>query len=245
MIKKTFFFTVAFLVVATISAQTIQETTLKIGVQNVPGFVAQVPQDIKTVQEAVKQKLKASKVRTTTSQGYTAVLGQTIPEIADVPLNMYLKVEEQGKRDNKVTTITICAMTMNIADIVTGLHGKINSYLEDIVNQCNRIEASAMLSNEQKNLKKAQDSHEDATDKLEKLRKSTLKNQERLTANQNEISKLKARIKDLEDENADLQKAIDKAIEAEPQLQQNIDDAAKAVQQSQEKVDQHRRTIEN
>lgn len=244
MIKKFSLFMLSFVLFASLYAQTIQETEVRIGDQNVPGFIATVSQDYKTVQEALKQKLKAAKVKTSTSDSYTAVLGQIVNEIASVPINMYIRIDNISRRSENSTSITICAMTMNIADKVPDLNNNVSRFLDDIVKQARRAEASVQLAADEKNLKKAQDNHNDATAELEKLNKTVQKNQDKIVSNQKEIEKLKSRLKDLENENASLQNSIDKAADTQQKLKKNIEETVNALKEAQDKVDKQRAAIQ-
>ena len=235
--KKVVFLTVAILLTGALKAQSIQDTVVRIGVQTVPGFYATISQDVKSAQEALKQKMKAAKLKTTNSEGYTASLGQVVPDLATVPVNLYVKIEEQGRRSEKATAITICAMPMNIADKVPDLNNYVRRYLEDLMKQTSRAEASEQLAASEKALKKAQKDYDNAVADLNKLDKELNKNSDKIASNQKEIEKLQAKLKSLEEDNAKMQKTLDKSDEQKAKLQKTIDESNQELQKAQGEVD--------
>ncbi len=238
--KKFLILTASFLMTLGLCAQNIQDTTVNIGAQTVPGFFATVSQDTKTVQDVLKQKFKAAKLKSSNSEGYTAVLGQTIPEIATVPVNLYVKIGDMGRRSDKVTTITICAMPMNIADKVPDIKNYVRRYLEDIIKQATRQEAAVALATAESTLKKAQKNHDSAVSDLTKLNKSLQKDQDKIAANQKEIDKLQSKVNNLEENNASLKKSIEKNNEQKAKLEKDIEQTNQTLQNAQSEVEKYR-----
>ena len=227
--------------IAGLKAQNIQDTVVNIGAQNVPGFLATVKQDVKTVENSFKQKVKAAKLKTTSSNGYDAILGQIVPDIATVPVNLYIKIADQGRKSDKVTTITICAMPMNIADRVPDMNNYVRRYLEDIIRQASRQEAAEALASAEADLKKTQKSHDNAVSDLNKLNKTIQKDQEKMASNQKEIEKLQAKINGLQETNTSLQKSLDKNTEQKAKLEKNIEESTEKLQKEQSQVEEYRK----
>lgn len=242
MIKKFALLTLSILMVVGLKAQEVQDTVLKIGVQTVPGFIVSMPQDVKTVQNALNQKLKNAKLSTTKSEGYIASLEQVVPEIATVPVNLYVKIEESGRRSDKVTVVTLCAMPMNIADKISDSY--VRRYLEDLIKQVKRQEAEEMLAQSEKDLKKAQKEYKNASSDLEKLNKNINSDQAKMASNQKDIEKLQGKIKDLEDKNAKLESSVNKNSEQKANLEKRASESQNALQELEKKVESYRAMLQ-
>ncbi len=242
MIKKLILLTLSFLMLAGLQAQNIQDSVIKIGVQAANGFVATVPQDVKVVQNTLNQKLNDAKLKTTKSEGYIACLEQVVPEIATVPINLYVKIDEQGRRSEKVTVITICAMPMNVSDHISESY--VRRYLEEIIKQAGREEALEMLAQEEKNLKKAQKDYKSANSDLEKMDKNINSDQNKIASNQKDIEKMQSKINDLEEKNKKLESNVTKNNEKKAELEKRTSELQSTIQELEKKIETYRARIQ-
>lgn len=240
--KKLILLSISFLLFAGLQAQNIQDSVIKIGVQAANGFIATVPQDVKTVQSTLNQKLKNAKLKTTKVEGYTACLEQVVPEIATFPVNLYVKIEEQGRRSEKVTVISICAMPMNVSDHVSDSY--VRRYLEEIIKQAGREEALEMLAQEEKNLKKAQKEYKNASSDLEKMNKNINSDQDKIASNQKDIEKLQSKIKDLEEKNQKLESNVTKNTEKKSDLEKKTTELQSSIQELEKKIETYRARVQ-
>lgn len=234
-----FIFTIA---ATTTFAQSIGDTLLNIGVQSVPGFTVTLDHDAKIVKNVVKQKFKDGRLKSVNKDGYTAVLGQVVPELSgSVPVNLYIGISEKGPKGNKKCVITICAMTMNIADRIPGLNERASLYLKNIVQETNRSVAKSMIAPSEKAEKKATKAHEKAVKELEATNRTIQKEQQKLEALEKDIEKLQAKLDAMRLESEALRTSIENNTARLPELESNVNQSGRTLQQSQTDVQQYRR----
>lgn len=242
MAKKIILLALSIFMASQLGAQEIQDTNIHIGTQTIPGYIVTLPQDVKTVQNVVNQKLKDAKLKTTKSEGYTASLQQVVNEIATFPINLYVKVDEQGRRSEKVTVLMLCAAPMNIADRISETY--VRRYVETLVKDVARQEATEMLAQEEKNLKKAQKDYKSANSDLEKMNKNIASDQEKIASNQKEMEKLQSKIADLEARNKKLEDNVNKNTEKKGELEKKATELQTTMQETEKKVETYKMRLQ-
>ena len=220
MLKKTIVAALVVLFGINAMAQTVQEATVQVGTLTVPAYTLSVEKDVKLVQNALNQRFKDAKLKTKSSEGYQAVIDQLVPEISTVPVNLYTKVEEQGKKKNRVTVVTMCAITTDLTIDQNTLRANVRSYLEGFTSYLARYEANQNMQAEQKNLRK------------------------KIADKQNEIKKLQEKIKDLEKDIADLEKRIEKNSGKKVDAERKVEEAKEGVSAKQGEVERYRQMAE-
>ncbi len=241
----------SFMMLGSIGAQNIMDTVMNIGAQTVPAFMTSLTQDEKTVQNAMKDRLKEAKLKTTNAEGCLAVLGQVVPDIATVPINMYVKIDESGRRSDKVTVVTICAMPMNIADRVPEMNIYVRRFLENFIQRVNKAANLEMLEKEEKALKKATKEYNSSASDLAKIEKNIKSDEDKIASNDKDIEKLQGKIKSLEDKiksleesNQKLQASVSKNSEKKSDAEKKMKTAEEEMQSSQAKVDELRSKVQ-
>ena len=235
MLKKTIVAALVVLFGINAMAQTVQEATVQVGTLTVPAYTLSVEKDVKLVQNALNQRFKDAKLKTKSSEGYQAVIDQLVPEISTVPVNLYTKVEEQGKKKNRVTVVTIDQNT---------LRANVRSYLEGFTSYLARYEANQNMQAEQKNLRQAEKAAAAAADAVSDLEKDIASDHKKIADKQNEIKKLQEKIKDLEKDIADLEKRIEKNSGKKVDAERKVEEAKEGVSAKQGEVERYRQMAE-
>ena len=154
--KRLSLFVLALTMMAGLKAQSVQETTIQYGDYTVPAFTVTLQQDKVTVADALTQRFKESSVKATKTNGYMAVLNQTFDAIYAQPVDFYAKVEEQGKKKDRVTVVTLFAKSPNLTISQNELNNNVRTFAENLPRYVSKFEAQQNMSAEQKNLQKAQ-----------------------------------------------------------------------------------------
>ena len=211
MSKKILVAAMALVMAVNVMAQGVQETVVTVGERTVPALTMNFEKtDAKTVQEAVKMRLAEAKLKTKTVEGYLAVPEQVINEIAAVPVTLYTKVAEQGKKKDKVTVLTMCVITTDLTLDQNVLKANLEAYLRGIPPYIDKYEASLIMAKEQENLKKAEKAAAAAAADVAGYEKSIASSQKKIADKRQEIEKLNAKIKECEQDIKDLEKSIEK-----------------------------------
>ncbi len=240
MVKKVFVAAFAVLMGMNLMAQSVQETTAMVGSLTVPAYTMTLEKEAKTVQEAVAQRFKDAKLKTKNVDGYTAVLEQMMPEIATVPVSVYVKVEEQGKRKNRTTLVTVCALTTDLTIDQSLMRNNVRSYLEGLPVYIGKYEASQNMQAEQKNLKQAEKAAAAAVSALTDLEKDIASDQKKIADKRNEIAKLQGKIKDLEKDIKELEARIEKNTGKKSDAEKRVSDTQESVNAKQGEVERYR-----
>ena len=156
MIKKVIVLALAAFIGTSLMAQTVQETTTMVGEKTVTAYTVSLQKDVKMVQEAMNQRLKDAKLKTKKSEGFIAALDQVFTDISQNSLSLYTKVEEQGKRKDKVTVVTVCAISNDLTISQSAINGNVRNFVQNFVQYINKYEAGQQMEAEQANLKKAE-----------------------------------------------------------------------------------------
>jgi len=244
MLKKTIVAALVMLFGINAMAQTVQEATVQVGTLTVPAYTLSVEKDVKLVQNALNQRFKDAKLKTKSSEGYQAVIDQLVPEISTVPVNLYTKVEEQGKKKNRVTVVTMCAITTDLTIDQNTLRANVRSYLEGFTSYLARYEANQNMQAEQKNLRQAEKAAAAAADAVSDLEKDIASDHKKIADKQNEIKKLQEKIKDLEKDIADLEKRIEKNSGKKVDAERKVEEAKEGVSAKQGEVERYRQMAE-
>ena len=239
MTKKLLAFAVATVLCAGVMAQTVEEGTAKIGELTVPSYTVTLEKGAKLVQSAMNQRLKDAKLKTKNVDGYVACLQQVFAEVAATPINLYTKVEDQGRKGNKTTVVTVCALSQDLTIDQVAMNNNLRLFVSAFPQYVDRYEALTQLSAAQDDLKKAQKAQKSAASDLASVEKNIGKAQQKAADKQKEIEKLTAKIASLEKEvnslQADAEKYAGKKAAAEEKLQK----ADEAVKTAQEAVDRY------
>lgn len=246
MIMKRFFALCAALVLmgTAMYAQNVQETTVEIGEKKSPAFTVSLQQDADMVQGALTQMLKESKLKTKKVDGYVACIDQVVSALSTSSVNFYSKVEEQGRKSNRTTTVTFCVMANDLTLDQTALSLSTRKYLEDFVGYVARYEAQGKLSAEQDKLKKAQKEQKSATSELESLDKSIAADQKKIEERKSEIEKLQKKIADYEKEVSQLESRVNKNSGQRGKLESKVDEANRAVKGVEDEVERYRQQLQ-
>ena len=244
MIKKVMIAAMAMAMSFGLMAQSIQETVVTVGALTVPAYTMTLDKDAKLVEGAVKARLADAKLKAKNSEGYLAVLEQVVPELATVPVSLYAKVEEQGKKKNKVTVLTLCATTTDLTIDQNTFKDNVRTYLGGFVQYVTRYEASQNAAAQQEELKKAQKAAAAAASAVTGIEKNIASSQDKIADKKKEIEKLKAKIKDCEKDIADLEKSIDKDKEKKVDAEKRVAEANEAVKAVEKEVERYRSMAE-
>ncbi len=240
MIKKGLLVLAAALVALSVSAQNVQETTVNIGILTAPAYTVSLDKDVKVVQDAVNQRLKDMKLKTKKSEGYIAALDQVCPEITTTPVSLYTKVEEQGKKKDKVTVVTVCAISSDLTIDQTALRNSVRQFVESMVPYMNRYDAMQKMEAEQENLKKAEKAAASAASVVTGLEKDIASAQKKIEDKKSEIEKLKGKISDLQNDIKSLESEIEKNKGKKSDAQQKSSEAQQNVKAAEQEVERWR-----
>ena len=239
MVKRGILLITATLMALGISAQNVQETTVNIGPLTAPAYTVSFEKDAKMVQDAINQRLKDMKLKTKKSDGYIAALEQTCSEISAAPLSLYTKVEEQGKKKDRVTVLTICAISSDLTIDQIALRNNVRQFTESMIPYMNRFEAQQKMEAEQDNLKRAEKAASAAASVVTGLEKDINSAQKKISDKKAEIEKLKGKIKDLENDIKDLEKEIEKNSDKKSEAEQRSAEAQQNVKDIEKEVDRY------
>lgn len=235
----------AFVMMAGLKAQTVQETTIQYGDFTVPAFTLTVTQEQDIVVEALNQRLKESSVKSTKTSGYIAVLNQTFDAIYAQPVDFYAKVEEQGKKKDRVTVVTFFAKSPNLTISQNELNNNVRTFAENFQRYVTKYEAQLKVGAEQKNLEKAQKNQAKAAAAVEKIGKSIASDMEKIEKKKADIAKYQQKIDDCNKEIEKLQANIEKSKSKMDSAQQKANEADEAVKSSESDLNRYQQEVGN
>lgn len=225
---------------ATAFAQQAQETIVTIGDITTMAYKVTVKQDAGLVQDAISNRLKEANLKTKNVSGYQAALEQVFAEISESPVNVYTKVEEEGKKKNKVTVITVCAYSNDLTNDQTRLQANTSRFAESLVDYVNRYANLQDLGDKQAELKKAEKELASANAKLESINKDIQSTQDKVAKKQKKIEDLRAeKQKKMDDYDKQInsnQKDIESLNSSIEKINKKKADAEEKVQEAQKKV---------
>lgn len=240
MLKKVLLLSMSVVMALGLKAQTIIESTAKIGEFTAKAYVMSIDKDVKLTQEAMKQRLKDTKLKVKNVDGYVAIEDQVFEEITNVPVKFYTKVEEMGKRKDKTTMVTVCAITQDLTVDQMTLQVNVRRFLENFVPYISKYEAQQNMQAEQDNLKKAQKEQKAASSALADVEKDIASDQQKIADKQKEIEKYKEKIKECEQDIKNLQASIEKKTGKKADAQKKVDTANQSVKQVEGEVEKYR-----
>ena len=244
MMKKVFTFAVAAMMTLGLAAQAPQETNAAIGDLTVPACTVSLQKDVKLVKGAMEQYLKEARLKTSNQQGYTVAVNQTVSSIAAEPISLYTKVEEQGKKKNRVTVVTLAVIGTDLTVDQTDLRDNAKSWLSNFVQYISRYEASQQMAAEQKNLDKAQKAADKAAKAAAAIDKAIAKDNQKIADKRKDIAKYQEKIKACEQDIKDLQADIEKQQKKKGDADAKVNAANQNVNAAQGEVDRYRQLAE-
>lgn len=244
MIKKVIALSLAVFMGTSLMAQSVQETTTMVGEKTVTAYTMSLQKDVKLVQEAMNQRLKDAKLKTKKSEGFIAALDQVCPEISEASMSLYTKVEEQGKRKDKVVVVTVCAISNDLTISQSVINGNVNMFLQNFGQYVTKFEASQHMEAEQANLKKANKEAEKAAAVVTGLENDITKAQKKIEDRRKDIEKYQQKIADCEKEIADLQKSIEKNSGKKSEAEKKAEEANQNVRAAEGEVEKYRQMSE-
>ena len=244
MIKKVIVLALAAFIGTSLMAQTVQETTTMVGEKTVTAYTVSLQKDVKMVQEAMNQRLKDAKLKTKKSEGFIAALDQVFTDISQNSLSLYTKVEEQGKRKDKVTVVTVCAISNDLTISQSAINGNVRNFVQNFVQYVNRYETGQQMEAEQANLKKAEKAAGKAAAAVTDLENDITKAQKKIEDRRKDIEKYQQKIADCEKEIADLQKSIDKNSGKKAEAERKAEEANQNVKAAESEVEKYRQLSE-
>ena len=244
MMKKVFAFALAAAMSLGLAAQNIEESVAAIGELSVPSCQVSLQKDLKVVRGAMDQYLKDARLKTKSVDGYTAALQQVVPAISSEPVSLYTKVEEQGKKKDRATVVTVAVIGNDLTIDQAQLRDNAKSWLSGFVQYISRYEASLQMSAELQNLKKAEKVAASAASALASIEKAIENDQKKIIDKQQEIEKLKDKIKACENDIKDLQSDIEKQQNKKGEAQKKVEEAQKGVSAAENEVERYRQMAE-
>ena len=244
MIKKVIVLALAAFIGTSLMAQTVQETTTMVGEKTVTAYTVSLQKDVKMVQEAMNQRLKDAKLKTKKSEGFIAALDQVFTDISQNSLSLYTKVEEQGKRKDKVTVVTVCAISNDLTISQSAINGNVRNFVQNFVQYINKYEAGQQMEAEQANLKKAEKAAGKAAAAVTDLENDITKAQKKIEDRRKDIEKYQQKIADCEKEIADLQKSIEKNSGKKAEAEKKAEEANQNVKAVEGEVEKYRQMSE-
>ena len=200
--RFTLILSLVFCFVAFSFAQSVQEEQVSFEKTQVPGFVVRTNHSVADITGAVEQKwekgwgLKASK-----ASGYKAFLSQKMPTISDQNLDVYVGVKETGKKNAKVTELTVLVSTGNNNFVSSYNNADMAARIKDAITEL--VEFTAVYSVEQ-----AVTVNNNNINKLntetQKLESEKQKLQKQINDIDKKISDKKVEIEKLQNDNAKL-----------------------------------------
>lgn len=244
MVKKVIALALAAFMGVNLMAQSVLETTAMVGEKTVTAYTISMQKDVKIVQEAMNQRLKDAKLKTKKSEGYIAALDQVFGEISQTSMSLYTKVEEQGKRKDKVAVVTVCAISNDLTISQSSINSNVRNFVQDFAQYVNKYEASQNMQAEQANLKKAEKAAGKAAAVVTGLDNDITKAQKKIEDKRKEIEKLQQKIADCEKEIADLEKSIEKNTGKKAEAEKKANDAQQNVRAAEGEVEKYRQLSE-
>ena len=244
MIKKLIALAFAAFVGTSLMAQSVQETTVMVGEKTVTAYTVSLQKNADMVQDAMNQRLKDAKLKTKKSEGYVAALDQVFAEISQTSMSLYTKVEEQGKRKDKVAVVTVCAISNDLTISQNAINSNVRNFAQNFVQYVNKYEASQNMATEQANLKKAEKAADKAAAVVTGLESDITKAQKKIEDRRKDIEKYQQKIADCEKEIADLEKSIEKSTGKKAEAEKKAEEANQNVKAAEGEVEKYRQMTE-
>lgn len=231
-------FVVAAAMVMGIKAQVVNETTAQYKDYTVPAVTVTVKQDKDLAADAVIQRLKDAGLKTSKSSGFIVAENQLFTEIFSQPIDFFAKVDEQGKKKERVTVITFFAKSPNLTISQRELNANVRRFAETFPPFVDRYEASQRVNQESKNLNKAQKAQSKAVSSLAAIESDITSDQEKIAKKEAEIAKKEAEIQKIQQKIEELRADIDK-------LNANINKNSQKKSEAQSKVNEANQNVQS
>jgi len=244
MIKKVMIATMAMMLSIGAFAQNVNETVATVGTMSVPAVTISLDNDVKLVQDAMAARMKEAGLKIKKIDGYNAALEQVFAEVSSSVINFYYKVEEKGRRNNRYTMVTVCAIPTDLTQNQSLLVSSMRSFLEGFPAYITRYVAAQNMAQEQANLKKAEKAAASASSTVASIDKKIASMQNKIVSKQKEIEKLKGKIADCEKEIKDLQKKIEQEGNKKSNAEKKVSEANENVRAVESEVERYRQMSE-
>ena len=241
--KKTFLFLLAAALFASVSAQNVKETTAQYKDYTIPAFTVSVKQDKDLVTDAVQQRLKEAGLKTGKSSGYITAENQTFTEIYAQPIDFYAKIDEEGKKSNRVTVITFFAKSPNLSISQNELNLNVRRFAEGFPTYVDRYEAVQKVNGETKNLEKAQKAQAKAASALASIEKDITSDQKKIEKKEAEINKYQQKIDECRKDIEKLKSSIEKNKSKKNDAQERLKDADQEVKKVEMELNRYRQQV--
>lgn len=219
-----------------VKAQYVQNTNVQIGSLNAPAFKVDIAQDAKQVQRAMDKRLKEAGLKTKKSEGFIAALEQLFSEISVDPINLYTKVEKDGKN----AVVTVCVIPTNLSGDNSSLQNNTRNFLDGFVKYAKKIEAQENMEEEMDNLKKAKKKQESAASDVAKIEKAIKECKEDIADKQKDIEKYRNKISECENDIKKLQDEISKNQQKKSDAEKKLNEAKSKVSEVEKEVEKYR-----
>ena len=237
MFKRILSFTLIAMLFAGAMAQNIETVNIQVGDVTAPAFRLSIEKDVNLTQDAMNKRLKDAKLKTKKTDGYIAALDQLFSEISTSPINLYTKVEKDGRNASKVT---VCVIPSDLTVDREAMQGNVRNFLADFQRYVSRFEANNNMLAEQDNLKKAQKAQAAAVSVVNKLDKSIKSDQDKIADKKKDIEKYNQKIKECQEEIKSLEANIVKSQEKKVGAQKEVETANENVKKVQGEVEKYR-----
>lgn len=238
--KKVLSLGLALLFTLGLAAQQVNESVAIIGDLSVPACNISLQKDVKMVKDAMEQFMKENNLKAKNQQGYLTAVQQVVPAISAAPVTLYTKVEEQGKRKDKATVVTVAVIGNDLTIDQSELRDNAKSWLNNFTQYIGRYEATLQMNAEQKNLDKAVKAAAAATSAVNSIEKDMEKNSQKIEDKRAEIEKLNEKIAKCEQDIKDLQSNNEKLSKKKTTAQQKVSETQQNVNAAQGEVDRYR-----
>ncbi len=243
MTKRILSLAAAIMLMVGAKAQSVQETTIKVGDFTAPAYTVTINRDGDMTQDAMKQYLKDAKLKTKNADGFVACLDQVCAEISSTTINLYTKVVAQGKRDNKSAVITVSAVSKDLTVDQTTINNNTRRFLENFVVYVDKYEAMEKLEEAQKVLKKAQKAYESAVSDKEGLEKDIQKSQEKINDKKQDIEKYNEKIKTCQEDIKKYENDIKKNSDKRSDYDKKVSETQNVLKQAEAEVQKYEQLV--
>lgn len=242
--KKIVLLSIAMLFSALCHAQIAEETQVTYEGKTITAYSVSLSYAKDLVTDALAQRFKEAALKANKSNGYIVVQNQIVNDLSTHPIDFIIKMDEQGRKDNRSTDVVFFATTYNLSISRADLNLNVKHYAESFVNYVARYDAQQKMSDEEKNLKKAQRNQVKAVAAVNSIDKNINSDQEKIAKKEAEIAKYQEKIEALRSEINDLKSKIEKNQGKKSQAEENVNKANTAVQSSEDEVERYRQKVQ-
>lgn len=238
MIKKLLLFSTTLMLFVGVRSQSAESTNVQLGPLSAPAFTIKIEKEERVVQNAMNQRLKEADMKTQKIEGFTACLDQLFADIATIPINLYTKVERDGK---KKCVVTVCAFPTDLTVNKESIQENTRTFLEGFVKYVNRFEARGFLEETQKDLKKAQKKLESAENTMAKIDKNIAEDQKDIAEMQKDIEKYNSKIAEYQNDIKEIEEKLVKRQAEKEKASQEVKKARESVDALLKEVEKYQK----